>query len=162
MQNPTKSPRCRRATSADVPSIAELRWKLKTDDSGTESGERHSQFITDFINWHDNACDDNFVHWVAEMSGQVVAVLSVVLVHKIASPDDMNALWGYLTNVYALPDARNSGIGSQLLAEATAWAKNEGLEMLVVWPSDRSYAFYKRAGFRRNRDPLVLDLKSPS
>jgi len=29
------------------------------------------------------------------------------------------------------------------------------LELLIVWPSDQSYPFYERAGFRRETDPLV-------
>jgi len=30
--------------------------------------------------------------------------------------------------------------------------------LLIVWPSDRSYEFCERAGFRRETDPLSLKI----
>ncbi|HGJ5884485.1 GNAT family N-acetyltransferase [Arsenophonus sp.] len=80
---------------------------------------------------------------------------------KIPNPNDMNGHWGYLTNVYTLPKYRNKGVGTALLSVAYRWAKHEELELLVVWPSDKSYSFYERTGFRRQQreqDPLVLIL----
>ena len=150
----------RRATPADVLIIADFRWRLKTDDSATESVKRRSQFISDFVNWFDDACDHSrTLHWVAETEGRLSAIATVVIVNKVASPDNLHERWGYLTNVYALPEIRNRGVGADLLGEIKNWALSEGLEMLVVWPSDRSYSLYERVGFRRNADPLVLDLK---
>jgi GNAT superfamily N-acetyltransferase len=54
---------------------------------------------------------------------------------------------GFLGAVYALPEARNRGIGSRLLRSVVDWAGEEGLESLVVAPSDRSVRYYERAGF---------------
>lgn len=65
-----------------------------------------------------------------------------------------------LTNSYVLPQARNAGVGQQLLAAIEAWARAEDLELLLVWPSERAYPFYERAGFRRYPDPLVLRLRA--
>ena len=65
---------------------------------------------------------------------------------------------GYLTNVYVLPDRRNQGVGARILAEVKGWAKEAGLELLIVWPSDKSRAFYRRAGFTGRDDPLQLML----
>ena len=61
-----------------------------------------------------------------------------------------------------LATLRNAGVGSQLLAAITSWAIGESLELLVVWPSDKAYPFYERAGFRRYPDPVVLRLASPA
>ncbi len=35
-----------------------------------------------------------------------------------------------------------------------------GLELLIVWPSDASYPFYRRAGFKGCDDPLQLVLNA--
>jgi GNAT superfamily N-acetyltransferase len=59
-----------------------------------------------------------------------------------------------MTNVYAEPEVRGRGIGSQLLTRVVEWASEIGLEFLVVWPSEESIAFYDRAGFRRSPDAL--------
>jgi GNAT superfamily N-acetyltransferase len=58
-----------------------------------------------------------------------------------------------------LPEARNAGVGQELLTAIRDWARGVDLEILVVWPSERAYSFYERAGFRRHPDPLVLKLR---
>ena len=62
--------------------------------------------------------------------------------------------------MYAVPEARNSGIGSALLRHVTGWARERNLELLLLWPSDRSVPFYERAGFVRSPEALELDLES--
>ena len=68
---------------------------------------------------------------------------------------------GVLANSYALPEVRNAGVGSRLLAAIKGWAIGENLELLVVWPSEKAYPFYERAGYRRTPDPVVLRLAPP-
>jgi GNAT superfamily N-acetyltransferase len=83
-------------------------------------------------------------------------------VRKIPSPGNLHGRCGYLANSYARPEVRNAGVGSQLLAAIKSWAIGESLELLVVWPSERAYPFYERAGFRRHPDPVVLRLAPPA
>ena len=54
--------------------------------------------------------------------------------------------------------ARGKGVGSGLLRFVKLWAKDEELVLLIVWPGDKAYPFYERAGFAREADPLVLHL----
>jgi GNAT superfamily N-acetyltransferase len=98
----------RLASSADWHQLADLRWRLMTDD--------------------------------AEDAGR------------------LDGSWGYLTNCYVLPPYRKEGVGSGLLDAVKGWAEAQRLELLVVWPSERSYPFYERSGLVRYPDPLVLKL----
>ncbi|ACQ68713.1 GNAT family N-acetyltransferase [Candidatus Hamiltonella defensa] len=151
--------RFRLSTPVDIGSLAALRWKLCTDDSPVTDSSARKKFIAAFQSALMNIEEQGrFVPFVAESNSQIVAVLSIIKVAKIPHPDDINGQWGYLTNVYTLPEFRNKGTGGRLLAEAKNWAEAQQLELLVVWPSDKSYAFYERAGFRREADPLVLKL----
>lgn len=147
--------RFRLAVPTDIDSLADLRWKLCTDDSPVTDNKFTEAFCSALQNIEDH---NTLVHFVAESNSQIVAVLSIIKVAKMPHPDDLKGQWGYLTNVYTLPKFRNKGIGEGLLATARRWAEVQRLELLVVWPSDRSYAFYERAGFRREADPLVLKL----
>ena len=49
--------------------------------------------------------------------------------------------------VFVGADARNSGVGRQLLDAATAYAEEHGFARIVLSPSERSVPFYARAGF---------------
>jgi GNAT superfamily N-acetyltransferase len=149
------------AKSADIDALADLRYRLCTDNAPANSVQDNEDFISAFrAVLPDIADQSSLVHFVAESEYRIVATLSIVKVNKLPHPRDMRGQWGYLTNVYTLPDYRNQGIGSRLLAVAKNWAEFEQLELLIVWPSDRSFPFYERAGFQREAGPLVLKISS--
>lgn len=149
------------ATATDLPQIADLRWRLRVDDEPVSDRAAYHRFIADFV----RICESEWqpheiVHWIATDVEHVIAVMSVVFVRKLPSPENLRDRWGYICNSYVLPERRNSGVGQQLLRAIKDWASRESLELLVVWPSERAYPFYARAGFSRHPDPLVLKLRS--
>jgi GNAT superfamily N-acetyltransferase len=149
----------RLATAADFRQLADLRWRLKTNDEPEFDAAAYDRFIEEFVTDQRSGWRPGEVyHWVAADEGGLVAAMSVIIVRKIPEPGDLHGRWGYLTNCYALPRVRNAGVGGRLLESVKPWAEQEALEMLVVWPSDRAYPFYQRSGFRRPADPLVLQI----
>lgn len=138
----------RRAITLDIVELAQMRWAFQTESAETEPVWDKEQFI--------QACADfylgiigspNWMFWVAKNADKIVAHLSIHIIHNIPSPDRFINKWGYLTNVYTEQGYRNRGIGAQLLEYAIEAAKGEGIETLIVWPSERSVGFYQRAGF---------------
>ena len=79
--------------------------------------------------------------------------MSIAKVPKLLAPHQRPSALGYLTNCYTLPPFRRCGIGRRLLSIITDWAREHEFELLVVWPSDESYDFYERFGFKDLRDP---------
>jgi GNAT superfamily N-acetyltransferase len=149
----------RLATPEDVDQLADLRWRLQTDDAEMIDIEKRNRFVMEFANSVlARFRDESLIHWVAESDGRIVAVMSVGKVRKVPSPKSISRHWGYLTNCYTLPEYRNTGIGSRLISAVRDWATTQGYEFLAVWPSDRSYPFYERSGFHRYADPLILKI----
>ena len=148
------------ATSADLSQIADLRWRLRVDDEPVSDRGSYERFIADFVRVCETEWSPNEItHWIAADGKKVVAVMSIALVRKLPSPDNLRDRWGYISNSYVLPEVRNAGVGERLLMAIKDWASAENLELLVVWPSERAYPFYERAGFSRHPDPLVLTLR---
>ena len=149
----------RPATEQDLPAVADLRWRLQTYDPSIWDEPARLGFVEDFVSLAraDPRASDSF-HWVASEDGRLVGAMTVILVRKVPKPSELDKRWGYLTNCYVLPEKRDQGVGASLLAAIKSWATEVGLEMLVVWPSERAYPFYERAGFSRGADPLVLEI----
>ena len=144
----------------DADQLADLRWRLKTDDRTEFDTTGRARFVAAFVDVASKAHrDESLFHWVADLDGRLIAVMSIRRVPKVPSPERMDAYWGYLTNCYTLPAYRDQGIGAGLLAEVKRWAREQRFELLVVWPSERSYPFYERCGFRRYPDPLVFQVQ---
>jgi GNAT superfamily N-acetyltransferase len=101
---------------------------------------------------------------VAELDGRVVGAMWVQLVERVPRPDEERGALpiGYLTNVFVERELRAEGLGSRMLDEVLTWARARAVEEIIVWPSERSYPFYERAGFSRTPDPLVLYLTDGS
>ncbi len=150
---------CRPAAQRDLEALARLRWRLKAEDS-TLNERDFDAFLQDFIAAsHEGEDRGDMVHWLAEQAGDIIAAMTVIIVRKTPSPAKIRGRWGYLTNCFTKAEARDAGVGSALLTTIKQWARDEGLEFLAVWPSDRAFKFYERAGFERLNDPLVLDLE---
>ena len=135
---------------------------LKTDDGYDTRGADKAEFLTRYRQ-HLRETDrrGETLHWLAEEGGSVIGVMTVRIVLKEPSPRRGASVWGYLTNAYTLPKNRNRGVGARILDAARDWAVDAGLELLIVWPSERSVPLYRRAGFTGRDAPLQLDLSTP-
>ncbi len=144
----------RQAMPADVSELADLRRDFTFEDHPTS--EPRADFEAAFRDVVGGGLrDGSWVVWVAESEGQIVAHAFVAVVDKVPRPIQESRQIGYLTNVYTRPAHRNRGVGAKLLAATTNWARQRGIELLIVWPSERSTPLYGRHGFAALREPLV-------
>lgn len=155
----TGATRIRPARTTDADDLARLRHALYAEhDRAKEPLEAYTTRFAGFV--HDVLASDAWRIWVAELEARIVATMWLQLVERVPRPgEDRGALpVGYLTNVFVEPELRDGGLGSRMLEEIITWARGRGVEEIIVWPSERSYPFYERAGFSRTPDPLVLYL----
>jgi GNAT superfamily N-acetyltransferase len=96
-----------------------------------------------------------------EEHGAVIAHMALQVHEGVPRPAAPRDRWGWLTDCYTIPGERDKGHGSRLLATIREWAQAEGLQLLLVSPSDRSVPFYRRAGFGPAGEWLQLGLDPP-
>lgn len=91
---------------------------------------------------------EDFVAWVAEHDGKIVATSGMVVWQKPAIYCRLESgKVGYLLNFYTIPDARRRGIATRLLNELIGEAKSMGLSYLHLHASKDAEPIYRRAGF---------------
>ena len=151
--------RYRLATTADGPALAQLRWEFYIEDHRDPPAEDPATFTASFISFWERAIEERrWFAWVADRDDVIVANVWVFLIDKVPSPLPGATSLGYLTNTYTVPEARNSGVGSELMRHVSVWAKDQRLELLIVWPSEQSAPFYERAGFELSDESMELRL----
>jgi GNAT superfamily N-acetyltransferase len=145
----------RRGTVADVPALAELRRDWTLEEGGTPSvpPEEFEEAFAAVV--ADGLETGRWVVWLAEVDGEIASHAFVCVVDRIPRPIEQLPTIGYLTNVYTRPEHRGGGLGSRVLDAVTAWAREAGIEVLFVWPSEESIPFYERHGFGSRGEPLV-------
>lgn len=153
----------RMATPDDFPRLAEMRWEFRTELSNeTLAQEKRKAFLPvmmEFLN--QTAINGGWGIWLAENAGEIVSHVYVERIRKIPRPTSFDAEFGYLTNMYTLPDWRGKGIGAELLRNAVEWAREQKLEMIILWPAKGREEFYARGGFIHEPSALSQELFSP-
>ncbi|HVE94853.1 MAG TPA: GNAT family N-acetyltransferase [Acidimicrobiales bacterium] len=152
--------RIRTATVADAVELAELRWEWRIEEEPErEARESRGSFVERFVDSvTSDVIEGRWTVWVAEDDDRIVSNVWVYRVPKVPNPGSASRDFGYVTNVYTKPGVRNLGIGTELMEAVKSWAHGLDLEMLIVWPSDPSLPWYRRAGFERSPEMLELEI----
>ena len=151
-------PRIRQATLGDAPELARLRWSFRDELGMAEEPfeafrERFTRFLTDAL------AGGSWAAFVADAGDRLVGTAYVQIVRKVPVPNEVERhAFGYVTNAFVEPEARNGGLGARLLDAAMGWAREREPDALVLWPSQGSVRFWKRAGFAPPADLLELRL----
>ena len=143
------TPTIRAATLTDVDELARLRWDLRVE-YGTPASAAFAEFLDVFRAFaRDVFAGDAWRAWVVEGEERLVGCVWLQLVEKVPHPS--RARWerpvGYVTNMYVEPSLRDAGLGRRLLEVAVREARERGVDGVLLWPSERSVPFYRRAGF---------------
>jgi N-acetylglutamate synthase-like GNAT family acetyltransferase len=150
--------RIRLATIEDAAQLARLRWDFSSED--LHRGTSLAEFTTQFASFLAEAlAGKQWAFWVIEDATGVLGTTFVQIIPKVPRPNRIHARWGYITNVYVVPEQRDAGLGAALLQHVQAWARAEELEHVILWPSARAVPFYLRAGFQQNGDILQWDIE---
>lgn len=139
----------RRATTADVPALAELRWRQLTEERGYggTDGEAYGELL---LGWLDRNSDTHLA-FLAELDARVVGMAWLMVAERVPSPAARNRRFGDVQSVVVAPELRNSGIGAALLDAVLVEARRLELEHVTVHSSGRAIPFYERAGFEHDR-----------
>jgi GNAT superfamily N-acetyltransferase len=143
--------RIRVATAGDAPELSRLRWEFRIEAGtpATRAAEAFEAEMRDFV--RDVLAKGSAWHaWVAEEDdGRLVGCVWLQLVEKVPHPG--RGRWerpvAYVTSMYVEPDRRDEGLGRALLDVAVTFARERGVDGVLLWPSERSVPFYRRAGF---------------
>jgi GNAT superfamily N-acetyltransferase len=146
----------RRATPDDAAAFAELRWEFR---AGREPAvEAHDAFIERCASWMRHELEG--VQWRAwaaiDDDGRIVGQVWMDLIQKLPNPVGERERHAYLSNLYVKPDARG-GAGTALLETALQWARENEVDSVVLWPSQRSVSLYLRHHFSRGGGVMELN-----
>jgi GNAT superfamily N-acetyltransferase len=139
------------ATNEDVHTLERLRRAATEEQAGSVSDPGFSER---FRGWYQRE-EDRRVFWIATVDTMPVGTANLMIFRRMPRPGRDPGGWGYLGNAYVEASHRNQEIGRQLLVHILDYADTEGLERIVLNPTERSIPFYQRAGFSPSTQLLL-------
>lgn len=152
----------RQANDQDLPGAAQMRWNWIITERGGVPAADYGEFESCYVQWaNDNA--STHTCYVIERGGDLIGMAWVAYLARVPSPRDFNRKTADLQSVYVMPEARDAGLGSQLIEYITQQAFAAGVERVQVHSTHQAIPAYERAGFEtkdflRQRQPPVLDV----
>jgi len=135
----------RLATAADASRLAELRWEFRSGK--TTPVETEGAFVARCTDWMREALATGaWRAWVAVDADAIVGAVWAQLISKLPNPALEREQHLYISNMFVAPRARG-GVGTRLLDAALAFAADERVDRVILWPTDRSRTMYQRRGF---------------
>jgi len=152
----------RRAALSDVPTLVETRVRFLNELHGHLENDETKVIRESLLNYFTKAIpSQDFIAWVAELDGKIVATSGMVVWQKPATYGGVETgRLGYLLNFYTVPETRRKGVATRLLHELIEEARLLGLKYLHLHASKSGESIYRTAGFREPRMPeLTLRLE---
>ena len=149
--------RVRMASEPDALTLARLRYEFRSLFHQVREDE--AVFVDRCTVWMRERLRSESLWkcWIAEVQDMAVGDVWIQLVEKIPNPIEEPEYYIYLTNFYVREQYRSHGVGSMLLSEILGWAKSRNVKTVILWPTERSKAFYIRHGFTTAEDIMQLN-----
>ncbi len=87
------------------------------------------------------------IHFIKEMDGNIVACAGAFIKSDIPYCFFSNPFYGFIGDVYTLPEYRGNGYATELTADAISWLKAKGVQRISLLASEQARGIYKRMGF---------------
>ncbi|MEV3972371.1 GNAT family N-acetyltransferase [Streptomyces sp. NPDC050698] len=147
----------RPARPAELAAVAALRWQWLVENGSEDAGEREV-FLRHFVTWaEENAGSHRCVVLVRDE--RVIGMAWLAVVQRVPTPRAPRRASGDLQCVYVVPEARDGGLGGQLIRAVLEGARELGLERVTVHSSPRAVPAYARSGFQGS--PRLLQAQVP-
>jgi GNAT superfamily N-acetyltransferase len=142
------------ATEADLSVLARLRsaWTAEVDPGADDAA-----FAGRFSSWMAEERGRR-TFWIARDGGRPVGMVNLLVVERMPQPRQPAGRWGYLGNLFVLPDHRRCGVATLLVAALLTDAAARGLERVIAHPNERSLPFWRRSSFGEASELLVCQL----
>lgn len=147
----------RKATIEDLEELMVLRDLLLIDsneDNYFEKREAIEQINREYF--RKGFESGEFIVWIAEEDDKIVATSGITLVKIPATFMCQNGHFGYITNIYTLPEYRRRGLGKELVLRLIASAKELGYYKIMLGSTKAGRPLYEHLGFVDAEDEMVL------
>ncbi len=151
------APTIRGATLVDVEALARLRLALLREMGNIRDESQEAPLLDALRDYLQRKMStDEFLAWVAEVDGQVVAISGLVFFERPPDASNPDGVDAYLMNMYTLPPWRGQGLARALLDEIIGFVRTTPARRIWLHATEAGRPIYAKAGFRQSTREMEL------
>jgi GNAT superfamily N-acetyltransferase len=108
--------------------------------------------------WWDRQGGHRHAWLVRDEDDEAVGMANVQVFERMPRPGVPDSRWAYVANVWVDEAHRRRGVGTDLMAHVVEWCRAEGMQRIILNPSDMALGLYAELGFRPADDLMRLEL----
>lgn len=144
----------RRATPADAELIARHRRRMFVDMGHPDDGAME-EAIRAFVPWVRHSLESGYyTGFLASQGEEVVAGAGLMLLEWPPRTDSLQALRGYVLNVYTEPEHRGRGLARVLVGQALEHCRERGVRTVALHASEAGRRIYEGLGFSASNEMI--------
>ncbi|MBK9734102.1 MAG: GNAT family N-acetyltransferase [Saprospiraceae bacterium] len=145
-----------KATIDDTSVLVDNRILFAIELSGAQSPEliqRLNQQMTDYFSkaTEDNSC----ISIIARCDGKVAGIGSLLVREMPGNFKNPSGKWGYIMNMYTIPEFRRKGICTSILHLLTEEGKKIGITAFELHATAEGEKVYTQEGFIHHNEPTL-------
>ncbi len=151
----------RRATSVDVEALAALRVTFLAEEESLHDESERARFLQLTRQYLARAIPSGeFVSWVAEASGELVATSGLIFFQRPPSLQNPSGKEAFILNMYTIPQWRSRGLATQLLQALLQYVQTQtDAHRIWLYATPPGKPIYEKAGFQtKQRKMLEMEL----
>ena len=138
----------------DVQNFINLRLRFALELSGEKRENLILQLRQQFEYYFNKATPaQTLISFCAMCEGECVGIGSMLIREQPGNFKNLNGKWGYIMNMYTLPQFRRIGICQSILNSLVEEAKNLGVEALELHATPEGEKVYLPNGFQLHTEP---------
>ena len=142
------------ATTNDINDLVEKRIQFSIEFSGAQTEEKIQALRIQLIKYLSKALvDQSCISFIAKADGQAVGIGSMHVREMPANFKNMTGKWGYIMNMYTVPEFRRKGICKQILNLLVNEGKRLGIGCFELHATQVGEMVYKNNGFTMHNEP---------
>ncbi|MFN8398203.1 MAG: GNAT family N-acetyltransferase [Bacteroidia bacterium] len=152
-----------RATLVDIPTLVQLRIEFFEVLKGPQPDEAKEALAASLREYYESAMTSgDCINCLAYCGEDVAGVGSMVLRTQAGNFANLSGRFGYVMNMYTLPDFRRRGVATQILNALVGYGKEWGVTAFELHATEEGEPVYAQYGFERHHEPTMrFHLQSP-
>ena len=137
-----------RAEENDLPLVVDMKMRMFTEVGSVTRLQENAEALIEKT-YAALYREDRCCHFIAyDERGQAVACGGAVIKEDVPFCFFKTSSYGYIMDVYCVPEKRRNGYASRIVEATLSWLKEKGVHQVKLKPSGAGRIMYEKMGFQ--------------